>query len=281
MLWVLDGSVRSESLYAPLIALILLAAYRLVDSPTLGRAAVVGALIGLAALTRSEAVLLLVLLVVPLAGLLPRGRRLRPLAACAAVSLLVLAPWVVRNWIAVDSPVLSTNSGSLVYGANCEPAYYSELIGTWPCYPTGAIVARARDEADLAADLRSAGTDYATDHAGRVPAVVAVRVLRAFDLWNPRPAARLEASIADRDLRAHQAGVLAYWLLLPFAIGGGLLLRRGDQPLRILLAPFALVLAIAAVGYGTTRFRVPAEIPIVVLAAYALAALADRRRTPA
>jgi hypothetical protein len=108
--------------------------------------------------------------------------------------------------------------------------------------------------------------------------VVAVRVLRAFDLWKPRSSARLEATIADRDLRAHQAGVLAYWLLLPLAAAGAVVLRRRGQPLRILLAPFALVVIVAAVGYGTTRFRVPAEVPIVVLAAVALAALVERRR---
>src|SRR4051812_38292394 len=41
---VLDGAVRSESLYAPLIAFMLLAAYRLIDRPSFGRAVVLGGL---------------------------------------------------------------------------------------------------------------------------------------------------------------------------------------------------------------------------------------------
>ena len=57
----LDGSVRGESLYAPLIAFALLAAYRLRERPDARRAAELGAIVGLAALTRSEAVLLLIL----------------------------------------------------------------------------------------------------------------------------------------------------------------------------------------------------------------------------
>jgi hypothetical protein len=135
-------------------------------------------------------------------------------------------------------------------------------------------------EVDVATRLRRAGSDYATDHTGRLPAVVAVRVLRAWDLWKPRSSARLEASIADRNLRVQQVGVVAYWLLVPFAVWGALLMRRRAEPLRVLLAPVALVFVVAVVGYGTTRFRVPAEISIVVLAAYAMAALTRPTSAP-
>ena len=276
LLWVLDGSVRSESLYAPLIAFTLLQAYRVRERPTVGQAALLGVLIGAAALTRTEALALLVLLAVPLALLVPRGARLRTVAVCAAACALVLAPWVVRNWVALDSPVLTTNSGSLLYGANCDAAYYSGLIGTWPCYPSADL--RTGDEVQVAERLRTAGVDYARDHAGRLPAVAGVRVLRTWDFWSPRSATRLEASIADRDLAAHRAGVLVYWLLLPVAIAGAVALRRRGDPLRLLLAPVALVFLVAVFGYGTARFRVPAEIPLVVLAAVALASLGGYRR---
>jgi hypothetical protein len=190
--------------------------------------------------------------------------------------VLVLAPWVVRNWIVLDEPLLSTNSGSLLYGANCDAAYYSRLIGTWPCYPTPAESAGA--DGDVAARLRRTGSDYAGDHAGRLPAVVGVRVLRTWDLWRPFASAHLEAGIADRHLRAQQSGLVVYWLLLPLALAGAVLLRRRGQPLRLLIAPFVLVTLVGAVGYGSTRFRVPAEIPLVVLAACALAAVVDRGR---
>src|SRR5439155_3951281 len=58
-----DGTVYSESLYALTIALSLLAAYRFVEQPTLWRGALLGAAIGLAVLTRAEALLLYPLLV--------------------------------------------------------------------------------------------------------------------------------------------------------------------------------------------------------------------------
>jgi 4-amino-4-deoxy-L-arabinose transferase-like glycosyltransferase len=277
LLVVLDGAVRSESLYAPLVAFALLAAYRLADRPSAGRAAALGALGGAAALTRSEALLLLALLLAAVLPRLPRPRRLRLAAVAIGVAALVLAPWVVRNWAEFGRPLLSTNSGSLAYGANCHSAYYSRQIGTWPCYPR-LTVAPGRDEADVSARLRSQGVDYARDHAGRLPAVAAVRLLRSFDLWAPRAATRLEAGIGDRDLGFQRAGVLAYYLLAPLAIAGAAMLRRRREPLALLLAPFALVAVVSVLGYGTPRFRVPAEIPIAVLAAVALAAISGRRR---
>jgi 4-amino-4-deoxy-L-arabinose transferase-like glycosyltransferase len=277
LLVVLDGSLRSESLYAPLIAFTLLAAYRLVDRPGFGRAAVLGALVGLAALTRSEALVLGGLLLVLVALRLPRPAGLKYTATMSVVAVLVLVPWVARNWHEFGQPVLSTNSGSLAYGANCHAAYYSGQIGSWPCYPRLAV-APGRDEADVSADLRDTGLTYAHDHAGRLPAVAAVRLLRSFDFWSPAEATRLEAGIGDRDLNVYRAGVAVYYLLLPLAVAGAVMLRRRGEPLGILLAPFALVVVVSIFGYGTPRFRVPAEIPLVVLAAVALAAIGPSRR---
>ena len=268
---VLDGSLRSESLYAPLIAFTLLAAYRLVDRPSFGRAAVLGLLVGLATLTRSEALILGGLLLVACALHLPRPEGLKFTATMSVVAIVVLAPWLARNWAEFDRPLLSTNSGSLAYGANCHAAYYSGLIGTWPCYPR-LTVAPGRDEADLSATLRHDGLRYAGDHAGRLPAVVAVRLARTFDVWSPASATRLEADIGDRDLTTYRAGVVMYFLLLPLAAAGAVMVRRRRlAPLGILLAPVALVVVVSALGYGTPRFRVPAEIPLVVLASVAIA----------
>jgi hypothetical protein len=136
----------------------------------------------------------------------------------------------------------------------------------------------------VSADLRDTGLTYAHDHAGRLPAVAAVRLLRSFDLWSPASATRLEAGIGDRDLNVDRVGVALYYLLLPAAVAGAVMLRRRGERLGILLAPFALVAVVSVLGYGTPRFRVPAEIPLVVLAAVALAALGrgdGRRRAEA
>lgn len=269
-LWMLDASVRSESLYLPLIALVLLLAYRLADAPSWRRAALLGAAIGLAALTRSEALLLLPLLLFAV----PRGRRLVVVAGC----LVVVSPWLARNWITFNQPTgISTNEGGLFAGANCHSAYYTPLIGTWACFPENDP-AWGENEAVISGHLRSQALDYASDHAGRVPAVVGVRVLRVWDVWSPSSAAHLEASIADRNIRAQQAAMVSLYLLVPFAIAGAVILRRRGEPLRILLVPIVFVTLVAGLSYGSTRFRVAAEPAIVVLASVGLAAAWQRVR---
>ncbi|MEA2422686.1 MAG: hypothetical protein QOF55_1785 [Thermoleophilaceae bacterium] len=266
-LWMLDSSLRSESLYLPLVALVLLLAY---DVTGWRRAALLGAAIGFAALTRSEALLL-----VPL--LLP-WRRPGLAAAVVAGCFVVVAPWLIRNWIVFDQPTaISTNEGGLLAGANCDAAYYSKLIGTWACLPKNDP-AWGENEAVISRHLRSRALSYASDHAGRVPAVVGVRVLRVWDLYEPRYSSNFEASIADRDIAAQRAAMLGLYLLVPFAIGGAVVLRRRGEPLRILLVPLVFVTLVAALSYGSTRFRVAAEPAIVVLASVGAAALWDRFR---
>jgi hypothetical protein len=266
-LWMLDASLRSESLYLPLIALVLLLAY---DVTGVRRAALLGGAIGLAALTRSEALLL-----VPL--LLP-WRRPKLAAAVVVACFVVIAPWLARNWITFDQPTaISTNEGGLLAGANCHGAYYTGLIGTWACFPHNDP-AWGTNEAVISGHLRRQALSYASDHAARVPAVVAVRVLRVWDVWKPRSSAVFEASIADRHVDAQRAAMVSLYLLAPFAIGGAFVLRRRREPLRVLMVPIVFVTLVAALSYGSTRFRVAAEPAIVVLASVGISAAWAWRR---
>lgn len=260
----LDGSVRSESLYAPLIAFTLVAAYRLRDRPGAGRALALGAIIGLAALTRSEAVLLLALgLVAPTHG------RIRAFGIAALACAVVLSPWLIRNWVALGSPVLSTNAGGLVYGANCPAAYHGPLIGAWACYPA-LRASRRLNEVQLASRLTRTGLRYARRHTGRVPTVMGVRLLRTYDLWSPGRAVSFEALIDDVDRPVEQAAFIVFYLLAALALVGAVLIRRAGAPLAILAVPVVLVCLTSVLGYGTSRFRVPADVTIVVLAAAAM-----------
>jgi 4-amino-4-deoxy-L-arabinose transferase-like glycosyltransferase len=260
-----DGALMSETLYGLLIALVLLAAYRLRDEPSAWRAVALGVAIGLAALTRPEALLLLPLLLVP---------RWRWLAVACLATALVVLPWTVRNWSAFDRPVLiSTNDGVTLAGSNCGPTYHGRDVGSF----TTSCIEPARfpdDEAQQAAAYRSDAASYAGDHAGRVPVVVAVRVLRLWGLYQPT---RLAYDAQNRRLAVQEAGVVFSYLLIPLAVFGALVLRRRREPLSILLAPILLVTITCALTYGGLRLRHAAEIPLVVLAATGAYALARGR----
>jgi hypothetical protein len=264
-----DGSLRSESVYALCIALVLLAALRYRDAPSARAAALLGVAVAAAALTRGEALALLVLLALPLCGWRRAG-----VAALACV--VVLAPWLARCWIVFDRPVLiSTNVGGLLAGANCDTTYHGALIGQWDfgCIPPPVHA----NEALEAERLRDRGLSYARHHAGRVPVVEAARLGRSFELYRPREQARQEAFFEGRNLRVEQAGVACYYVLALLAVYGVVVLRRRDGPWAVLLAPVALVILVTLISYGFTRLRVAAEPAIVVLAAVAVDALAARR----
>jgi 4-amino-4-deoxy-L-arabinose transferase-like glycosyltransferase len=267
-----DADLMSETLYGPLIAGALLAGLSLRERPRLASAGLLGALIALAALTRSEALLLLPLLGLPLAwrgggG----GARVARLAVVVAACALVLAPWMIRNATTFDRFVpISTNDATVVAGANCDLTYHGVDLGGWNI----ACISPRRDadESVQAATWRREGIDYAKNHLGRLPVVVAVRFLRVWDLWQPR---RQVQFAEGRQRHVEQAGVAMYFLLLPLAAYGFLRLRDGWTRW-ILATPFIAVSIAAVVGYGVPRLRHAAEIPLVVLAGIAIPSLLTR-----
>ena len=189
-------------------------------------------------------------------------------------------PWLARNWITFDQPTgISTNEGGLLAGANCDRSYFSDAIGWWACLPEHDP-AWGTNEAVISSNLRRRAFDYASDHAGRVPLVVAARLGRTFGLYRPRQQALFEAFFTDRHQREVEIGTAIYYLLALLAVLGAIRMRRDGRPLSILLAPVILVVLATMASYGSFRFRIAADVAIVLLAAYALASLI-RARAPA
>jgi hypothetical protein len=186
-----DGSLMSEALYGTLVAGTLLLAYRLRERPTLKRALALGVVLGLAALTRTEVLLLLVLMVLPLVGL---SVKLRPVAVhwrtgrhgvklfmCVVLgAAVVIGPWTARNWHVFGRPVLvTTGDGAVLAGANCHSSYYGRDIGFWhlDCISPH----RSDNEAVDAARWKREGIRYAREHIGHLPVLALVRMMRTWD----------------------------------------------------------------------------------------------------
>ncbi|HEX8204642.1 MAG TPA: glycosyltransferase family 39 protein [Solirubrobacteraceae bacterium] len=267
MLWGADVSLMSEPLYGLLLVAALLLATRVRDRPTARRAAALGAVLGLAALTRGEALALLVLLVAPLLW-----RRWRPMAVAFAACVLVVAPWTIRNLLVFDAPVLiSTNANTVWIGANCDDTYGGQLKGHWSFHCFQPIRAD-EDEAEWSVRQRREGLEYVREHAGRLPSVVVARVARTLELWSFGQSLYINAN-EGRAVKPVRWGIRMTWALLLLAPFGVWVLARRGAPLLEMLAPLGLTLLLAVGVYGMTRFRFAAEPSLCILAAASLAAL--------
>ena len=71
---------------------------------------------------------------------------------------------------------------------------------------------------------------------------------------------------------------ISFLVLVPFAVGGAVVLRRRRVKVYPLLAQALLATFVAATTFGVTRYRAGAEIALVVLAAIAADAIATRLR---
>ena len=249
--------------------------------PALGRRSS-GPWPGLAALARAELALLGVLAFVPLAlraaGRGPGAYGHVGLAGLAGA--VVLAPWMVYNAGRFEKPVLiSTNDGLTLIGANCDRQYDGPDPGLWDiaCLPPGSFdEAQRRDQSVVNADYRHLAVEYAEDNLGDLPRVAAIRVARTWSLYDPASMIRYSEN-EGREPAVGWAGFVTWWLLVPLAVAGALVLRGRCRTIWPLLAPVVVVTLISALFYGLLRFRVPAEVSLVVLAAVALGELQARR----
>ena len=138
---------------------------------------------------------------------------------------------------------------------------------------------RTLDESERDAAWRQRGLDYASAHKGRlIGHVVPRRIARLWAVHDPIEQLRADVIVEGRHFRASVIGLVQYTLLVPAAIAGAFLLRRRRRPLLPLLAWPAIVTFVAALTMGTTRYRVSAEVVIVVLAAVAVDSLVGRHR---
>jgi 4-amino-4-deoxy-L-arabinose transferase-like glycosyltransferase len=273
-LWVNEGLVLSESLYGLTIALMLLASYRLWRRPGLGAGAQLGIAVGLAALCRGEALVFLPLLVVPLIVAVRRAsrrRRVGLLVASAAGALVAIGPWTVANLPRFEEPVLiSTSFGLVVSGANCDGTYQGRYLGGWDIKCASVHV--AGDESQQSEASRRLGTAYALDHVNRLPAVMSARIGRTWDVYKPGAFERSATGWARGPLKRY-----GFYVLVPLAAAGAIVLhRRRDVPVFPLLVPAAAVTLTVALTWGSARFRLPADVGFIVLAAVAFDAWGRR-----
>ena len=280
-LWIIDSQVMSESLYALTIAVFILAAYRYWDAPSTAGVAVLGATVGVAALVRAEALALLAIVVLPLTWWAGQGDegRTRAWWARGAIAILaagaVVSPWVVRNLVTFDHPILFTsNSDTVLAGAYCDSAYHGPDVGSWSFVCILRQPQVRGDESDEDVVLRTSAWHYFRANTGRLPVVVAAREGRTWSLFQPLRQGD------GRTRRQALLSVVSFTAGMALALAGAVVLRRRRRPLSPLLGQAVLVVLVTGVTYGVVRFRVPWEVALLILAGAGLDALFHRSRRP-
>jgi hypothetical protein len=292
--WINDGLIMAETLTFLSMAVLTLLVVRMCDAghahasmkvPVemrqplprgLAHFAGVGLIVGCAALTRPELIALVpgtaLVLVLQLRRRIVRRELLIGIAVLVTSASAVVAPWVIWNQVRFDGPVfISTNDGLTIAGANCDSTYYDDVGGwdIWCAYRTE--IPEGYDAAQASALMRADGLEYWTEHLDRYPVVAAARLARVLSVGFLGASA--ESSTAEgRPVWLSHTGVAQYWSMLPLAVIGAR--RRASQLHRVvLLGTLPIVIAVALVANAYVRFRVPAEVGLIVLASLGVVSL--------
>jgi 4-amino-4-deoxy-L-arabinose transferase-like glycosyltransferase len=241
-----------------------------------------GGLVGAAALTRTTGLIL----IVPLAVMVgwPQRRRVLVPAVVLGAFLLALVPWTVRNYDVFHQFVpLSTEDGYALAGiytnaiqhAHPYPALWQPPVADF----TAVHAAHpGYDEAQYSAALTTVVRHYIVAHPVSVIRTAALSLLRMLNLDGfqlERIAARGDAYPVWLAL----ASIPAFWVLGLTAVAGAgtrLARRPGFWFWGCALAMLLICLPVI----GTTRYRVPVDPWLVLLAALALETALARRRAP-
>jgi 4-amino-4-deoxy-L-arabinose transferase-like glycosyltransferase len=280
--WANDGLAQSETPLLLAVAITMLVAYRFWRRPSLAVAAGFGAAVGIAALVHPETILLGPLVGIPLAlgaSRLAWRQRVGRLAVMGAVTVLVISPWVARNFATFDNRVyLSNGNDETLLVSNCDSTYHGELMGYWNmrCIVDHENDVVSSDQSVVFAHYRKLALDYMRDHKRQLPKVVAVRLGRGWNLYRPFQMVHLDV-LEGRELMVNRLGLFTFWILLPLAAGGVVVLRRRRIPTYPLLALAVTVSVGMAMTFGNTRYRASAEVALALLAAAFVDAVLPRR----
>jgi hypothetical protein len=276
------NALLSEGSFILLVLAAIGAALRFRAGGGIGWAAASGALVGLAALDRSNGLVLLLPLALTCWRSPRRGRALLAPAALVAAALLVLVPWTVRNVSVFDRFfVVTTQTGFGLAGTYNETSRTDpRLPGAWRppgiVPELGDVFARGLDEAQTDRVLRERALRFMADHPGYVVSASVRNTGRMLDLTGFGFGEVVAADVGIGRTEA-RIGIVSFWIV--GALAALALLTRAARrlPLAFWLS-LGLLAASAVFVSGTSRYRVPLEPFFVVLAAQAVVAGWGRMR---
>lgn len=256
----------SEAIAAPLLLAVLLLAWT--RRPGARRAALTGAVLGLAMLTRPSLGTLGAAIVVAWIAMAGWRRGIGLTIAAGLAAALVIAPWTIRNHHVDGGFVPISIQDAALYGTfNDEAAHDSRFPWAWRPIPRGyeRIFRQRTSDHEFAARLRNRARHYIARHpASLLKAFYWNGINRTFDVRTP-PSAQYEVPFEGRIGWFAKLGAWCYALVALAALAGLIRHRRRRGLVLAVLALF-LATAVAYTGDGGTRYRAPLEPLFAVLA---------------
>ncbi|MFL5883513.1 MAG: glycosyltransferase family 39 protein [Thermoleophilaceae bacterium] len=279
--WEFETRLAAESIVTPFTLLILLLFLERRVTP--GRAAAVGALVGLMLLIRPSAIYLVPAFLI--AWVVASGWRRGVLLTVVSVvcMCLVVLPWTIRNHHVTGSFVPISSQDQAPYGVfNNDAARDQKLPWAWRYRTTreaklfaALSTPRHPSEVELRRILRNRAIDYVKAHpSSLVKAFYWNGITRLWDVRRPGHVLD-EATATGRSRAVTGIGLAMYWVMLPLALAG-LWLFRGRRGLVLPLIAMAATASVVFTTDAVTRYRAPFEPVIVILAVAAASQLATR-----
>ncbi len=285
-----DVHVNREIVDGLLAAALMLLTLLLAARRSLPLAALLGVVLGVAILGNVR----LTLLPLVLAGFLlwewrPSGAAFAAIGVAFACCALVLVPWIVRNEVEVGCAALTTDSRGL-WEANNERTLAILRAGLWidnvplpASFPPSAQDAGREyrrhgrivrvDECAQTTFYRDKVLDFWRDHPGEKAKLAGQATVM---LWNPAVSQEDRRADASSQLNTVRRWVQPLYLmpLLLLAAYGLTRVPRHVAALALLLLGYQWLIAMVFVG--ATRYRVPWDFVLALLAAAAIVDLAGR-----
>lgn len=189
-------------------------------------------------------------------------------ATAVLLTIVLLLPWAIRNKSVVKAWVwTTTNTGITAYdGFNdwADGSSNQKLFRSWP-------EMKAMGEVRRSDYLGTLAREYASTHPKRVIQLAGWKIART---WSPIP---LSDEYGQNKLYVAIGAVYAVPLFVLTVMGIGI--ARVDRAAKLLLLlPAIYFTAVHAMSVGSLRYRIPADVPMAVVAGAGAAAYWQRRR---
>lgn len=262
--WIYAEYLAKENLMTPIILWYVLISIKLFKKPSNIGATLIGLSVGLLAIVGSAG---LALVPVSLLALLksnqPASKKITQFVLAGAVALTVVTPWLIRNSMAVGSPVLNTNGGFNLYLGN-NPSATGMFVSITDT-PRGTTWHQLRATGELKASntLKAEAMEWIKRNPSDF---LLLSIKKAGLFWMPPihegrgPSSKLEDA-------SRQIWLLQYIFLCVASVAGLTVRRLRNTPTLLLWGSLLSYTSIHMIFYVIFRYREPVMPFIIILAA--------------